>query len=114
MRARWGDKGVVDLAGLIGYYSFVSVTLNVFEVPTPPREAVERDSEALIPSASSGSPPQWNAPPCEGTKGLNTPSSSSEPARWVPGSAAPYRRAKRPSTAPKALHPTMCLLGCWW
>jgi 4-carboxymuconolactone decarboxylase len=32
---RWGDKGVVDLAGLIGYYSFVSVTLNVFEVPTP-------------------------------------------------------------------------------
>ena len=33
---RWGDKGVVDLAGLIGYYSFVSVTLNVFEVPIPP------------------------------------------------------------------------------
>ena len=36
VRARWGDQGVVDLAGLIGYYSFVSVTLNVFEVPTPP------------------------------------------------------------------------------
>jgi hypothetical protein len=36
MRARWGDKGIVDLGGLIGYYSFVSVTLNVFEVPTPP------------------------------------------------------------------------------
>jgi 4-carboxymuconolactone decarboxylase len=34
--ARFGDKGIVDLAGLIGYYSFVSVTLNVFEVPTPP------------------------------------------------------------------------------
>ena len=33
---RWGGKGVVDLAGLIGYYSFVSVTLNDFEVPTPP------------------------------------------------------------------------------
>jgi len=32
---RWGDKGIVDLAGLIGYYSFVSVTLNIFEVPTP-------------------------------------------------------------------------------
>lgn len=31
---RWGRQGVVDLAGLIGYYSFVSVTLNVFEVPT--------------------------------------------------------------------------------
>ena len=36
MRARWGERGVVDLAGLIGYYWFVSVTLNVFEVPTPP------------------------------------------------------------------------------
>ena len=35
-RKRFGDKGVVDLAGLIGYYSFVSVTLNLFEVPTPP------------------------------------------------------------------------------
>ena len=36
VQKRWGDKGVVDLAGLIGYYSFVSVTLNGFEVPTPP------------------------------------------------------------------------------
>jgi 4-carboxymuconolactone decarboxylase len=34
--ARFGDKGIVDLAGLIGYYSFVSVTLNTFEVPIPP------------------------------------------------------------------------------
>jgi 4-carboxymuconolactone decarboxylase len=34
--ARFGERGIVDLAGLIGYYSFVSVTLNVFEVPTPP------------------------------------------------------------------------------
>jgi 4-carboxymuconolactone decarboxylase len=33
---RFGEKGLVDLAGLIGYYSFVSVTLNVFEVPIPP------------------------------------------------------------------------------
>jgi 4-carboxymuconolactone decarboxylase len=36
MVKRWGDKGLVDLAGLIGYYSFVSVTLNVFDVPVPP------------------------------------------------------------------------------
>jgi 4-carboxymuconolactone decarboxylase len=33
---RFGEQGLVDLAGLIGYYSFVSVTLNVFDVPTPP------------------------------------------------------------------------------
>ncbi len=30
------EQGAVDLTGLIGYYSFVSMTLNVFEVPTPP------------------------------------------------------------------------------
>jgi len=35
VRARFGDTGLVDLTGLIGYYSFVSVTLNVFEVPVP-------------------------------------------------------------------------------
>jgi hypothetical protein len=51
MRARCGDKGVVDLAGLIGYYSFGSVRLNVFEVPTPPGEAVERDLGASASSA---------------------------------------------------------------
>jgi 4-carboxymuconolactone decarboxylase len=37
--ARFGEKGVVDLTGLIGYYSFVSITLNVFEVPVPPGAA---------------------------------------------------------------------------
>jgi len=35
LRERFGEKGVVDLAGLIGYYSFVSITLNTFEVPVP-------------------------------------------------------------------------------
>ena len=35
MVKRWGVKGAVDLAGLLGYYSFVSAALNVFEVPVP-------------------------------------------------------------------------------
>jgi len=35
-----GERGLVDLTGLIGYYSFVSVTLNVFEVPVPPGAAL--------------------------------------------------------------------------
>jgi len=34
-KQRFGERGLVDLTGLIGYYSFVSVTLNVFEVPVP-------------------------------------------------------------------------------
>ena len=31
-----GERGVVDLVGIVGYYALVSMTLNVFEVPLPP------------------------------------------------------------------------------
>jgi 4-carboxymuconolactone decarboxylase len=34
-----GERGVVDLVGLVGYYSLVSMTLNVFEVGLPAGEA---------------------------------------------------------------------------
>lgn len=34
----FGEKGVVDLVGVCGYYMLVSMTLNVFEVPLPPGE----------------------------------------------------------------------------
>jgi 4-carboxymuconolactone decarboxylase len=40
LKQRFGERGLVDLTGLIGYYSFVSVTLNVFEVPVPPGAAL--------------------------------------------------------------------------
>ncbi len=34
------ERGVVDLVGIVGYYSLVSLTLNVFEVPLPAGEAL--------------------------------------------------------------------------
>jgi 4-carboxymuconolactone decarboxylase len=34
----FGEKGVVDLVGVCGYYMLVSMTLNVFEMPLPPGE----------------------------------------------------------------------------
>lgn len=34
--AAFGAHGVVELAGLIGYYTLVAMTLNLFEVPPPP------------------------------------------------------------------------------
>jgi 4-carboxymuconolactone decarboxylase len=37
--AEFGEQGVVDLVGLVGYYGLVSMTLNVFETPLPPGEA---------------------------------------------------------------------------
>ena len=33
--AAFGEKGVVELVGIMGYYSLISMTLNVFEVPVP-------------------------------------------------------------------------------
>jgi 4-carboxymuconolactone decarboxylase len=33
--AKLGEKGVVDLVGVCGYYMLVSMTLNVFEMPLP-------------------------------------------------------------------------------
>src|SRR5487761_2281663 len=37
--SRWGERGVMDLTGAIGYYSLVSMVLNVACVPLPPGEA---------------------------------------------------------------------------
>jgi 4-carboxymuconolactone decarboxylase len=33
--ARWGERGVVELTGVIGYYTMVSMTLNAHEIPLP-------------------------------------------------------------------------------
>jgi 4-carboxymuconolactone decarboxylase len=32
---QFGERGVVDLVGIMGYYALISITLNVFEVPVP-------------------------------------------------------------------------------
>ena len=33
---QFGNRGVMDLAGLIGYYSFVNITLKSFDVQLAP------------------------------------------------------------------------------
>jgi 4-carboxymuconolactone decarboxylase len=35
VKKRWGERGVVELVGVIGYYTMVSMTLNVHEIPLP-------------------------------------------------------------------------------
>ena len=37
-KAKFGDQGVVDLIGVTGYYSTVSMTLNVAQVDLPAGE----------------------------------------------------------------------------
>ena len=34
----FGQNGVVDLVGVMGYYGLVSMTLNTFQVPLPEGE----------------------------------------------------------------------------
>lgn len=36
--AALGERSVVDLAGVLGYYALISITINAFEVPLPPGE----------------------------------------------------------------------------
>ena len=36
--ARFGEQGVVDLAGIVGYYSLLALTMNVGRVPPPEGE----------------------------------------------------------------------------
>ena len=38
-RERFGEKGVMELITLLGYYTLVSMTLNAFEVPLPEGQA---------------------------------------------------------------------------
>jgi 4-carboxymuconolactone decarboxylase len=37
-KARFGERGVMDLVGTVGYYSLVSMVLNVAQVPLPSGE----------------------------------------------------------------------------
>jgi 4-carboxymuconolactone decarboxylase len=39
--AKLGERGVVELVGILGYYSLVSMTLNAFEIGLPENEQVE-------------------------------------------------------------------------
>jgi 4-carboxymuconolactone decarboxylase len=39
VKSRFGERGVMDLVGAVGYYSLVSMVLNVAQVPLPPGEA---------------------------------------------------------------------------
>ncbi|HUB11610.1 MAG TPA: carboxymuconolactone decarboxylase family protein [Acetobacteraceae bacterium] len=39
IKSRFGERGVMDLVGAVGYYSLVSMVLNVAQVPLPEGEA---------------------------------------------------------------------------
>ena len=52
---RWGAKGVVELTAVIGYYTMVSMMLNVHEIPLP--DGVEAPLSPLGETALTPLPP---------------------------------------------------------
>lgn len=56
IRLRWGDRGVVELTALIGYYTMVSMTLNAHLIPLPDGEVSPLAAEkglVDLPAAAS-------------------------------------------------------------
>jgi 4-carboxymuconolactone decarboxylase len=49
LQERWGTVGLVELSSIIGYYTMVSMTLNVHAVPMP-----DDNEEALLAPLSDG------------------------------------------------------------
>lgn len=53
--ARWGERGVVELTALIGFYTMVSIALNAHRIPlpsgaAPPLKAADGFTELPIPA----------------------------------------------------------------
>lgn len=49
-----GDEGLVDLVGILGYYSLISMTINAFHVPLPEGGKPELGPEFLQQPGSAG------------------------------------------------------------
>jgi 4-carboxymuconolactone decarboxylase len=51
-----GETGIIDLVGIAGYYTLVSMTLNVFDVQPPEGEPVELAARADAAGGTGGMP----------------------------------------------------------
>lgn len=57
--ARWGERGAVELTGVIGYYTMVSMTLNAHGIPLPDGAAPPLP---LLQDGPTGLPASMRAP----------------------------------------------------
>lgn len=55
-----GKVALVELTGLIGYYTMVALTLNVHEVPAPAGPLLELPQESGLRQPTPLAPGQWN------------------------------------------------------
>ncbi len=54
-----GKVALVELTGLIGYYTMVAMTLNVHEVPAPSGPLLDLPEGSGLPRPTSLSPGEW-------------------------------------------------------
>lgn len=54
-----GKVALVELTGLIGYYTMVAMTLNVHEVPAPPGPLLDLPNGSGLPRPTALSPGEW-------------------------------------------------------
>ena len=45
-KAQLGEKALIDVVGILGYYSLISLTINAFEIPVPPGVKPPFENEA--------------------------------------------------------------------
>lgn len=63
VKARWGERGVVELTGVVGYYTMVSIMLNVQGIPlmpgvAPPLPAPPGGGFSSLPHATMDTRPE--------------------------------------------------------
>lgn len=51
-KAALGQRGVVDLVGIVGYYTLIAMTVNCFEIPLPDGEPSPWDANTAIQRAT--------------------------------------------------------------
>jgi alkylhydroperoxidase family enzyme len=47
------DSVLVEITSIVGYYTLVSFTLNVFQIPSAPSSTMEHDAKATLPSSAA-------------------------------------------------------------
>jgi pyruvate/2-oxoglutarate dehydrogenase complex dihydrolipoamide acyltransferase (E2) component len=85
----FGERGVVDLVGAVGYYSLVSMTLNVFQLELPAGEK----APLATPRASSAAAPKAVAKKAPGRKPGRKNAAAKKPVEKAAGKKTAARKA---------------------
>lgn len=87
----FGEQGVVDLVGIVGYYSLVSMTLNVFQLELPPGQR----PPLAAPRAAAPAAPAARRQAKKKAAGARKPAGKKAPARRIAKTPTRKQATKR-------------------